>query len=118
MMHQTLERLRSGLHFSASALKTYLMCPWQFRMRYVVGATPEFRPSALILGSAVHEALAAYHRSLKSGSPLTEAEVLSAGTHNLARVWLDLADRYDHSGRDRLARFATPQKALRAARRN
>ena len=58
MLKKNLEQLRSGLHFSASALKSFLMCPWKFKLQYVEGAVPEFRPSAMVLGRAVHQALA------------------------------------------------------------
>jgi hypothetical protein len=54
---------------------------------------------------------------MQAAATLTEAEVLTLGTHNLARVWLDLADRYETSGRDRLARFAAPHATLRSAKR-
>jgi hypothetical protein len=70
----------------------------------------------IVIGET-HWAVAAVCR-MQAAATLSEAEVLSAGTHNLARVWLDLADRYDNSGRERLARFAAPQHSLRAARRN
>ena len=46
MTELTLDRARAGLHFSASALKSFLICPAKFRYHYVEGATPEFRPSA------------------------------------------------------------------------
>lgn len=72
---QSIQSLRTGKHFSASALKTFLMCPWKFRLQYVEGAIPEFRPSALVLGKAVHEALAAHHQALKDAKPLSEPEV-------------------------------------------
>ncbi len=76
-MNATLEKLRGGLHISASALKSFLTCPWKFRLQYVEGVRPEFRPSALILGSAVHEAIAAYHASLQAGEVLDPAAVLA-----------------------------------------
>lgn len=77
MTNKTLEQLRAGLHFSASALKTLLLCPWRFRMQYVEGVQPECRPSALILGKAVHEAIALHHRGLQVNEPLPLAEIQS-----------------------------------------
>ncbi len=61
MTKPTIAQLKSRLHFSASALKTYLQCPWKFRLQYVEGAEPEFRPSGMVLGRAVHQALARTH---------------------------------------------------------
>jgi hypothetical protein len=75
------------------------------------------QPAPGIVIAETHWAVAAVCR-MQAAATLTEAQVLSAGTHNLARVWLDLADRYEQSGRDRLMRFAAPHSTLRAARRN
>ena len=74
MIEKSLQQLRSGLHFSASALKSFLICPWKFRLQYVEGAVPEFRPSSMVLGSVVHVALAMHHRALQEGKavPLSE----------------------------------------------
>ncbi len=75
MLTKNLAPLRSRLHFSASALKTFLMCPWKFKLHYVEGASPEFRPSALILGKAVHEAIALFHRALQVEKPVPLGEI-------------------------------------------
>ncbi len=76
MLADNLKQLRRRLHVSASSLKTFLQCPWKFRLRYVEGATPEFRSKALILGSAVHEALAEHHAALLAGHELPKADVI------------------------------------------
>jgi putative RecB family exonuclease len=47
-------------HTSASQLTTYASCPRRYAMRYVEHRAPEQRPSGLVLGSAVHSALAWY----------------------------------------------------------
>lgn len=73
--NQSIQSLRTGKHFSASALKTFLTCPKKFAFQYVIGAEPEFRPSALILGKAVHEALAVHHTGLKDGKPVHADEI-------------------------------------------
>lgn len=75
------------------------------------------QPAPGIVIGATHWAVAAICR-MQAAATLTEAEVLTLGTHNLARVWLDLADRYENSGRERLARFAVPHTTLRSAKRN
>jgi CRISPR/Cas system-associated exonuclease Cas4 (RecB family) len=84
-MTLSLERMREGLHLSASALKTFLSCPWKFRLRYVDGAKPEFQPSALILGKAVHAALAEHHLSLMKDTRLAPDTVLTCFDENLNR---------------------------------
>ena len=84
-MTLTLERMREGLHLSASALKTFLSCPFKFRLRYVDGAKPEFQPSALILGKAVHAALAEHHLCLMKETRLAPDTVLTCFDENLSR---------------------------------
>jgi CRISPR/Cas system-associated exonuclease Cas4 (RecB family) len=76
-----LSELREGLHVSVSQVKTYLRCPRQYQMRYVVGAEPEFMPANLVLGSAVHEGLAAYYRSVMTTSESPEFAVCMAAFH-------------------------------------
>jgi putative RecB family exonuclease len=73
-----LSELREGLHVSVSQVKTYVRCPRQYQMRYVVGAEPEFVPRNLVLGSAVHEGLAAYYRSVMATGDSPEQDVCKA----------------------------------------
>ena len=76
-----LSELREGLHVSVSQIKTYVRCPRQYQMRYVLGAEPEFVPRNLVLGSAVHEGLAAYYRSVMETSESPEQDVGLAALH-------------------------------------
>jgi putative RecB family exonuclease len=76
MLKQTIQEIRAGLHISASSLKSFLQCPWKFKLQYVEGALPEFRPSALLLGKAVHEALAFHHQALRVEEPTPPEEVV------------------------------------------
>jgi putative RecB family exonuclease len=76
-----LSELREGLHVSVSQVKCYLRCPRQYQLRYVVGAEPEFMPANLVLGSAVHEGLAAYYRSVMTTSESPEFAVCMAAFH-------------------------------------
>ena len=73
---QPIESLRAGKHFSASALKSFLTCPWKFKLQYVDAAVPENRPSALVLGKAVHEALAVHHHAVKDGRTILPEEIV------------------------------------------
>jgi hypothetical protein len=73
--------MREGLHVSVSQVKCYLRCPRQYQLRYVLGAEPEFMPANLVLGSAVHEGLAAYYRSVMTTSESPEFDVCMAAFH-------------------------------------
>lgn len=60
-----------GLYVSVSQVKTYLMCPRKYELKYIRGAEAAFVPVALAFGSAFHEALAAHYLELKAtGEPL------------------------------------------------
>ena len=80
-MTTTLTQMRDGLHVSVSQIKCYLRCPRQYQMRYVLGAEPEFMPANLVLGSAVHEGLAAFYRSVMTTSESPEFDVCMAAFH-------------------------------------
>ena len=57
-------------HFSYSQLNTYLMCPLRYRLQYVELISAVFTSSALAFGSAVHEAVAAFHQQHLLGDML------------------------------------------------
>jgi putative RecB family exonuclease len=57
-------------HWSYNQLSKYLRCPLQFYFDYVLGIPRRIVPSGQALGSAVHEALAVYHQSIKDGKPV------------------------------------------------
>ncbi len=77
----SLTEMREGLHVSVSQVKCYLRCPRQYQLRYVLGAEPEFMPANLVLGSAVHEGLAAFYRSVMETSESPEQDVALAALH-------------------------------------
>ncbi len=64
--------VHSRPHWSYSALSQYLACPLRFYFQRVRGLPQTTVSSSLVLGSAVHAALAAYHRSVQQDEP-TEA---------------------------------------------
>jgi len=70
-MNQVLAALRDAPHVSVSAIKTYMMCPMKYAHRYVFKTEPTHRSVALVLGSAVHEALAVFytHHGVKGEDP-------------------------------------------------
>ncbi len=79
-MSVALKPVRAELHASVSQIKTFLMCPRKYEYRYVLGAPAEHRSPNLVLGSAVHEALAAYYVALKNGETLTADELTAVFT--------------------------------------
>ena len=69
--------LPDGLYISVSQLKTWLMCPRKYELKYIRGESPAYVPVNLAFGSAIHEALAAFYAEIKStGSPLRRDLVL------------------------------------------
>jgi putative RecB family exonuclease len=63
-------------HLSYSQITCYLACPLKYRFSYVEHIPPEFTPASLAFGSAVHEAVAAYHGSRIGGDPLKPDHML------------------------------------------
>ncbi len=65
------------LVLSYSALDTYLACPARYRFRHRL-RVPEPAHHALAVGSALHQAVAAFNVSRMKGRPLDEAGVVAA----------------------------------------
>lgn len=63
---------------SYTAISQYLRCPLQYWFQRVLGIPPRSTPAPLALGSALHEALAHYHRSLQENRPMAPVPVLNA----------------------------------------
>jgi putative RecB family exonuclease len=57
-------------HWSYSQISQYLRCPLQYYFERILKLERPFVPSAMALGSAVHQGLAEYHRHLKLNEPL------------------------------------------------
>ena len=66
------------LHVSASQVQTYLICPERFRLQYVACRPPSHRSGDLVFGSAIHGALAEYHRRIQAspGASIPLGEIL------------------------------------------
>ena len=70
-------KMPDGLYVSVSQVKTWLMCPRKYELKYIRGVAPAFVPVNLAFGSAFHEALAGYYNEIKvSGVPLRRDLVL------------------------------------------
>jgi len=70
-------------HWSYSQLTTYLKCPLRYFFDYTLALPKRTTPSALALGSAVHEALARYHHALQCG----ESILPEAVTNTFRQAW-------------------------------
>lgn len=65
-------------HWSFSRLSKFLRCPLAYFFEYELELPKRFVPSNLVLGSAVHEALATYHRSIRAGKQCDRETVLGS----------------------------------------
>jgi putative RecB family exonuclease len=65
-------------HWSYNQLSKYLRCSLAYYFEYVVKLPKSFTSSGQVLGSAVHEALATYHRSILGGRPCDRETVMDA----------------------------------------
>lgn len=63
-------------YWSYNRLSKYLRCPLAYFFEYELDMPKRFVPSNLILGAAVHEGLATYHRSIQDGKPCDRDTVL------------------------------------------
>ena len=70
-------------YLSWTQVSSYLQCPRAFAYRYVEHAEPDFVPSSLLFGSAMHEAFAKVHESELEGLPTPPAEQLAGRVSNL-----------------------------------
>jgi putative RecB family exonuclease len=62
-------------HWSYSQLAQYLRCPLQYFFERVAKVPRPFVPSGMALGSAVHQALADYHRHLQLGRSVSRERI-------------------------------------------
>jgi putative RecB family exonuclease len=82
---------------SASQLTTYAICPRKFAFQYVHALEPEFRSTALVLGSAVHSTIAWWFEEKIAGRTPTQdaaegilAADMAAGTSDSSIRWKDV----------------------------
>lgn len=59
-----------GRHLSYSQINSYMMCPLKYRFNYIDGLEPEFTPSALKFGHAIHSGIQAFLQSVLEADPL------------------------------------------------
>jgi CRISPR/Cas system-associated exonuclease Cas4 (RecB family) len=63
-------------HWSYSSISQYLRCPLQFFFQRILGVPSRTVSSSLVLGGAVHEGLAEYHRRLQRNEAVVTAEII------------------------------------------
>ena len=76
--------VHTGLHISASQIRTYLKCGRLYELRYVRGVTPAFKPTAFAFGSAFHAALAQFYVAVKEDG---RAPSLECVTYAFRDAW-------------------------------
>lgn len=54
-------------HFSYSQLSAMLSCPYRYYLQYVERRGWDFTPSAVSFGSAIHQSIQKFHRTLQNG---------------------------------------------------
>lgn len=99
---------RPSTAFSFSELETYLDCPQRYLLRHVVGL-PSAPHHALTYGSAMHQAVAAFHLAHRRGKSMSESELQTV----FAAAWSPegfLSREHEE------ARFAAGAEALRRFR--
>ena len=70
-------------YLSWTQVSSYQQCPRAFAFRYVEHAEPDFVPSSLLFGSAMHEAFARVHECDMEGLPIPSSEELAGKVSNL-----------------------------------
>ena len=63
-------------HLSWSQIDTMRRCPRKFAYTYVEQVVPEFVPSSLLFGSAIHNAIEAHYQALLEDQPLGREQLL------------------------------------------
>src|SRR5687767_567693 len=65
-------------HWSYSQLSQFMRCPLQFYFERIAKVPRAFSGSGMVLGSAVHEGLAHFHRKLQGNQEVLTDEVKEA----------------------------------------
>jgi putative RecB family exonuclease len=79
----------SSNHWSYSQLSTYMKCPLRHFFHYVLALPQRTTTGALVLGSATHQALAVFHRSIQQGKPIDPDAVKAA----FLQAWQERKDQ-------------------------
>lgn len=83
-----IEELRGRPHLSASAINDYVECGLLYKLSRIDSFPKEFIPEALILGSAVHEALKEFYRERMNAVTLSIEELIM----RFEKIWREKAE--------------------------
>lgn len=73
--------MRDRPHWSYSALSQYLKCPLQYYFQRILKIPSEEVSSSLVLGGALHAALAEYHTALQKGQSSVDPDLFPTFLH-------------------------------------
>jgi len=73
-----MSRSKAEVHLSHSQVREFLRCPRKYHLHRRLGLEPEFCPSGLLFGSAMHRALALYHQRRLEGRSASLGDLLGA----------------------------------------
>ncbi len=73
---EPLSVLRRSMHVSYSQIKGYQICPAKFHFGYILGVEPSHRPVNMVLGGAVHHALALHYSYIMGKEEKPEEDAL------------------------------------------
>jgi putative RecB family exonuclease len=68
--------IKEDRHLSYSQINTYMSCPLKYRFSYIDGLEPDFTPSALHFGHAVHSCIQAFLQSSLEADPLRSDQLV------------------------------------------
>jgi CRISPR/Cas system-associated exonuclease Cas4 (RecB family) len=77
------------LLFSASQMKTWMMCPRKYELRYVRGLPPAFVPVALAFGTAFHAAVGRYFAGVQSKNAPPALDVIAQSFRDAWQAQVD-----------------------------
>ena len=95
-----LNELRASPHLSASAISSYIDCGLSFKLGRIDKVQPEHRPEALVLGSAIHAALAKFYESLSKGSKMSARQLETSFQNSWEQNAKDREDIKYRNGKD------------------
>ena len=78
MTDQDVQQTDQEAHLSHSQVQEFLQCPYRYHLNRREKVPPDFVPSALLFGGAIHEALALYHQGRLEGKEVSVEELMAA----------------------------------------
>lgn len=66
-----------GLFISVSQIRTFIMCPRKYELKYVRGIEPAFLPVPLAFGTAIHRALAFAYTEIEGAKKLPPLDTVT-----------------------------------------